>query len=177
MAKQSLISIKKQCRQIKRLWAEGVDDTQIKDMFGLSQAQWNIRLKYIASEKYNDKSIILYKYETKMTKRYDQLEALLLSTNSERIKLDCIKEMKEIDEKIIELGQKLGVYQTAPTMLNIESTNMSMGVFKFLDDVPVNFVKEITDVANDRIRKKYLKVKQKSTTEERRKLFGDTEET
>jgi len=115
--------MKKQCRKIKRLWSEGVDDAQIKDMFGLSQAQWEVRLKYIASEKYNDKSIILYKYETKMMRRYDQLEALLISTTNERIKLECIKEMKEIDEKIIELGQKLGVYQQAPTMLNIESTS------------------------------------------------------
>lgn len=173
--KTPLAVVKKQCRKIKRLWSEGLDDAQIKDMFGLSNAQWEVRLKYIASEKYNDKSIILYKYETKMMRRYDQLEALLMSSSNERIKLECIKEMKEIDEKIIDLGQKLGVYQQAPKMLNVESTNISLGAFKFLDEVPSDFIKEVTEVANNRIRKKYLTNKKTSSVDERKKLYGDSE--
>lgn len=175
MAKTSRKEIKAQCRQIKRLWAEGLDDSQIKDTLHLSSEQWTTRLRYIASERYDDKTVILHKFETKMQKRYDQLEALSLTTNNERLRFDCIKEMKEVDKEIIDLGQKLGVFPQAAKSLNvkgeIDSRNASMvGVFD-LSDTSKEFFKEVTKVANDRLRKRYLLPKPKLSKEQIERAF------
>lgn len=159
MAKASYEKILKDCQKIKQFWAEGIDDTTVKAKLSLTSKQYNTRLKYIARDRYNEnKELLLLKYEMKMQERYTQLKALMMTTKSEHVRLKCIQEMGDIDEKFIDLGQRLGVFPQATkvTRSEIEAKAMTLGVNVDMSEIPEDFKKRVISNTKQYIRDKHM---------------------
>ena len=76
--------IKQECEQIKALWAKGFDDAQVKLSLNMSNAVYETRLKYIARDRFaTNKEFTLLQYRNKQQRRFDQLEAILESTDND----------------------------------------------------------------------------------------------
>lgn len=113
--KTSKKEIKNQCQRIKQYWSQGWDDDQIRTTLKLTMPQFENRLKWLSRDRFDvNRDVVLLQYESKKQRRYDQLEALSLSTKDDKIKLECIQEMGKIDENFVAMGQRLGIFPEAP---------------------------------------------------------------
>jgi len=151
--------IKQECEQIKALWAKGFDDAQVKLSLKMSNAVYETRLKYIARDRFaTNKEFTLLQYRNKQQRRFDQLEAILESTDNDDMKLKCIQEMNAMDSGFLKIGQSVGVFPEAPKKIAGVFANANIGDPVDISDIRKDFQDIVLNKTRQLIKDKYQTV-------------------
>jgi len=151
--------IKQECEQIKALWAKGFDDAQVKLNLKMSNAVYETRLKYIARDRFvTNKEFTLLQYRNKQQRRFDQLEAILESTDNDDMKLKCIQEMNAMDSGFLKIGQSVGVFPEAPKKVAGVFANANIGDPVDISDIRKDFQDIVLNKTRQLIKDKYQTV-------------------
>jgi len=104
--------------KIKSFWANGImDAATIKKKLNLNSKQYTNRLDKIAQEEVEHKSLTWLMFLHKKQLRYQQCRDLLgraKETKHKLAELGCLRLMNEMDNDIIEIGQRLGMVYSDP---------------------------------------------------------------
>ena len=120
------------CERIKGYWANGVfDSAVIKKMMGLNKAAYHQRLQWIAQDEHDHKDFTWLMFLNKKQLRYQKVreireqaavikerkkidvktgkETIEYSQPNLNVMLGCERLMNEMDEQVIDIGQRLGM--------------------------------------------------------------------
>ena len=154
--------IKKECEQIKALWAKSWDDSQIRQELQMSSSVYETRLKYIARDRFDtNKEFTLLQYQIKKQRRYDQLEAILKTTKTPEMKLKVIQEMNLLDDGFVTMGQRLGVFSEAPKKVAgvFSNTNVDITPDENTDDIREAYQEIVISNTKKMIKNRFLNKK------------------
>jgi len=145
MARAPAPELRGDIRRISSLIAAGFSPAEIRTHLGLSQRQYDYRMLLLRT-KSRDGTDVWAKYMAKSETRMQHLEQIRNQAMNEN-KLDvarrAVENMVRLDKEIIDVGQSLGSYKTAPKRVDVEISAPTLGMFH-------DAVKEAIDVTPQR---------------------------
>lgn len=131
MAKPTIKSVREDVRKIISLLAAGFSPFEIRNHLGLSQRQLDYRMDVLRN-KAADSRDVWPKYHAKAEQRMRHLEQIRQAA-MDQDKLDvarrAVENMVRLDKEIVDVGQSLGAYKTAPKRVDVEISAPTLGMF------------------------------------------------
>lgn len=126
-----LKAVREDVRKITSLLAAGFSPSDIREHLGLSQRQLDYRMGLLATRAADGKEAWT-KYHAKAQQRMRHLEQIRQSA-MDQDKLDvarrAVENMVRLDKEMIDVGQSLGAYKTAPKRVDVEISAPTLGMF------------------------------------------------
>ena len=145
--------LREDVRRISSLIAAGFSPPEIRAHLGLSQRQYDYRMTLMRS-KAQDAPDVWAKYIAKAESRMRHLETIRQKAMDGE-KLDvarrAVENMVRLDKEIIDVGQSLGAYKTAPKRVDVEISAPTLGMFhdKLSEAIDVTPAREAIEDATD----------------------------